>query len=69
MFFRATQANDGAGLGLYIVKEAIDKLKGEITIDSEVGKGTTFKITIPNHYATQLATQFEKQLAVEDVNR
>jgi signal transduction histidine kinase len=55
MFFRATQTNDGAGLGLYIVKEAVDKLRGEITIESEVGKGTTFKIKIPNAYIEQLS--------------
>jgi signal transduction histidine kinase len=60
MFFRATQNNDGAGLGLYIVKEAVDKLKGEINIESEIGKGTTFKIQIPNHYIDQLSSPYEK---------
>ncbi|WP_165823861.1 sensor histidine kinase [Pseudochryseolinea flava] len=47
MFFRATQKNDGAGLGLYIVKEAIDKLNGQIQVVSKVGQGTTFSIEIP----------------------
>jgi signal transduction histidine kinase len=49
MFFRATEKNKGAGLGLYIVKEAIDKLKGEIRIESTMGKGTTFIIELPNY--------------------
>jgi signal transduction histidine kinase len=53
MFFRATNNNEGAGLGLYIVREAIDKLDGKITIESELRKGTTFKIKIPNHYNKQ----------------
>lgn len=48
MFFRATMQREGAGLGLYIVKETIDKLKGTIRIDSEIGKGTRFLIEIPN---------------------
>lgn len=49
MFFRATVQKDGAGLGLYIVKEAIEKLKGTIKIDSTEDKGTTFLIEMPNH--------------------
>jgi signal transduction histidine kinase len=48
MFFRATEKNKGAGLGLYIVKEAIDKLKGTISMESQVAKGTRFKIELPN---------------------
>lgn len=48
MFFRATPNNDGAGLGLYIVQEAADKLKGTVVIKSHIGKGTTFIIDIPN---------------------
>lgn len=48
MFFRATNKTEGSGLGLYIVKEAVDKLRGDIQIESSLGKGTTFKISIPN---------------------
>jgi hypothetical protein len=48
MFFRATERSEGAGLGLYIVKETVDKLHGEITVESVVGEGTTFKMRIPN---------------------
>jgi signal transduction histidine kinase len=47
MFYRATDDGAGSGLGLYIVKETIDKLKGSIRIDSEIGKGTTVSIEIP----------------------
>jgi signal transduction histidine kinase len=47
MFYRATDDGAGSGLGLYIVKEAIDKLKGSIHIDSEVGKGTKVMLEIP----------------------
>jgi signal transduction histidine kinase len=48
MFFRGTEKNKGAGLGLYIVKEAIDKLRGKISIQSKVGEGTLFAIELPN---------------------
>jgi signal transduction histidine kinase len=48
MFFRGTEKNKGAGLGLYIVKEAIDKLRGTISIQSRVGEGTIFAIELPN---------------------
>ncbi len=48
MFFRATERSEGAGLGLYIVRETVDKLHGSISVDSKMGEGTTFKIKIPN---------------------
>jgi signal transduction histidine kinase len=47
MFYRATDDGAGSGLGLYIVKEAIDKLNGDIQIDSTVGKGTRVQLQIP----------------------
>ena len=47
MFYRATDDGAGSGLGLYIVKEAIDKLNGSINIDSVEGKGTTVQLMIP----------------------
>ncbi len=47
MFYRATDDGAGSGLGLYIVKETIEKLHGKINIESEVGKGTTVKMEIP----------------------
>jgi signal transduction histidine kinase len=48
MFFRATDRSEGAGLGLYIVKETVDKLHGDIKVDSVISEGTTFRINIPN---------------------
>lgn len=50
MFYRANEHKDNAstGLGLYIVKIALDKMSGTISVDSEVGKGTTFTVSIPN---------------------
>ncbi|HEX8061351.1 MAG TPA: HAMP domain-containing sensor histidine kinase [Cyclobacteriaceae bacterium] len=49
MFYRAHNHSEGTGLGLYIVKEAIDKLGGTIAVNSAVGSGTTFNITLPTN--------------------
>jgi signal transduction histidine kinase len=48
MFFRATDQNAGSGLGLYIVKETVAKLKGNISLTSELNKGTSLKMKLPN---------------------
>ena len=48
MFYRASDQSQGSGLGLYIVKNAVDKLGGEISVESRYGIGTTFKIKLPN---------------------
>lgn len=47
MFYRGTDDGAGSGLGLYIVKEAVDKLQGTVNIESEEGKGTRVTLEIP----------------------
>lgn len=44
-----TNRVNGFGLGLYHTKQIIDKLSGNISIDSNLGRGTTFVITLPYH--------------------
>ena len=50
MFYRSSQNKNtnNTGLGLYLVKEAIKRINGSIEVESEVGKGSTFKLVIPN---------------------
>jgi len=48
MFFRISRKSTGSGLGLYLVKETVEKLGGSIRLTSEIGKGSTFEITLPN---------------------
>ncbi len=48
MFYRATEDSQGSGLGLYIVKETVEKLQGTIQVQSVARKGTTFTLRIPN---------------------
>jgi signal transduction histidine kinase len=47
MFYRASERSGGAGLGLYITKETVRKLGGQIKIESIEHEGTTVTITIP----------------------
>jgi signal transduction histidine kinase len=44
MYFRGSEHSKGNGLGLYIVKKAIEKLGGKISLVSSLGKGTTFTL-------------------------
>jgi signal transduction histidine kinase len=50
MFYRVSEQSVGSGLGLYIVKETIEKLNGKITLDSIPGVGTKVYIQVPNLY-------------------
>lgn len=47
MFYKANQNSKGSGLGLYIVKNIVDKLEGTIEFKSEPKKGTEFIIKLP----------------------
>ena len=48
MFYRATSKTNGSGLGLYIAKECILKMKGAVHVESQSGIFTKFEIVIPN---------------------
>jgi signal transduction histidine kinase len=47
MFYRASNKLGGSGLGLFTVKESIDKLSGHIALESTAGKGAVFRVKIP----------------------
>jgi signal transduction histidine kinase len=51
-FFRGDPSRQAtgvhAGLGLAIVKEYVDRLGGRLTVDSTVGRGSRFRIELPN---------------------
>jgi len=43
----AKRVREGSGLGLHIVRQLVEAQGGTITVDSVVGKGTTFRFTVP----------------------
>lgn len=47
--FTTKAAGHGTGLGLGIVQEIVREMDGSIAVDSTVGSGTTFTVTIPRH--------------------
>lgn len=44
---------EGTGLGMAIVKNILDRMNGKIEVDSEEGKGSVFRVSIPIHIAPQ----------------
>ena len=58
-FFSTKEKKEGNGLGLYIVYNEVSKMQGDIKVDSQIGEGTTFTITIPvdrNRISAETAT-------------
>lgn len=47
MFYRGTTSSPGSGLGLYIAREAMERLKGTIKVDSTYGRGSVFIVEFP----------------------
>lgn len=48
MFYRSSGDIPGSGLGLYIVKSIVEKIGGTISVESQIGMGTTFTIQLQN---------------------
>jgi signal transduction histidine kinase len=46
-FFTTKEVGEGTGLGLSVVSGIIHKMNGHITVESELGKGTMFKLLLP----------------------
>jgi signal transduction histidine kinase len=50
MYFRANEKSKGNGLGLYLVKKIVDKLKGTIEVQSIYGEGTSIIVSLPDQW-------------------
>jgi signal transduction histidine kinase len=49
MFYRGHERSNGNGLGLYLVRNVLDKSHGSISLDTEEGKYSRFIVTLPRH--------------------
>lgn len=47
LFYQSDKAESGSGIGLTLTRELVDVLKGELRVESELGKGTVFTIVLP----------------------
>ncbi|MTI33244.1 ATP-binding protein [Xanthovirga aplysinae] len=61
MFYRASETSQGAGIGLYIVREVLLKLKGTIEVTSKEGEGSTFILKIPNKKSAYEEEEMEEE--------
>lgn len=57
----------GTGLGLTISKQLVDLMNGEIGVESEPDKGTTFKVIIPLEIAREQTVQMRKSLVTPEI--
>lgn len=68
-FYRAENAVHskiiGSGLGLSLVRKLVDLHHGTISFESEEGKGTTFTVTLPKGFSTQLDNQKDSETTTE----
>jgi PAS domain S-box-containing protein len=50
MFKRLHSHVEGSGIGLYLVKRIVDNARGKIEVESEIGKGSTFRVFLPDQW-------------------
>ncbi len=64
-----TREYSGTGLGLSIVKELCKLLGGEVSVESELGRGSTFRVTIPWMRADQPQAAAKLQSRLDDLTK
>jgi PAS domain S-box-containing protein len=64
-----TKLYGGTGLGLAISKAFIEKMKGKIWLESELGKGSTFYISLPYDKSDSVDKLITKEISMENCNQ
>lgn len=54
MYYTVEKGKKGSGIGLFILKDTINVLGGEVSVDSAAGEGSTFTITLPLEFKDSL---------------
>ncbi len=63
-----TRGYEGSGIGLSIVKAYLDELGGTINVESKLGKGSTFLISIPYKTVTGKKARVKKEVPVRELS-
>ncbi len=64
LFFRGNEDTKGTGLGLYILKNALDKLNGQVALESEINQGSTFSIFFPDLHPVKASSNLNLECSV-----
>jgi signal transduction histidine kinase len=64
MFYRANSTSKGSGLGLYIFKQTLRKLKGHVKVESTLGEGTKYFIQLPNHVQSSVPSHLNLDMPI-----
>ena len=55
-FFTTKSFDEGTGLGLFVVHKIISDLNGKVEVESHLGKGTAFTLTLPKEFGKNTET-------------